>query len=616
MFRSLTLFCVVTAIALSPFPGWGLFAQDTSTKPEKVKVTPEILSLFNEAQLSLTTAEPKLRAGGLFQWLGFAVHFDDNAHTRKIANDLLTLAPSIEPVELRNQLHEGVANVLCELEEYAEAASVLNRIVNPAERYGSQLNLAIRLVREREEDKTRGPFDATELLRGAIAGAVGANDAPSEAAARIFLGRELARQGKQAESVAAFAEVMRTAQKVASAEQKGDIVNVLFQSQVLYDQMDGARATLQTISDPEYRQLCVEVLLQNNKYDEAERLLKTFPASGNRDLLLYSFAVESIKTITDEKIAELLSLVSSDEQRERFLQRLVTELQKNERGDLAVQTGKRLKKGDDATLALFIGKVSALIIEKRFAEAVQLIDQSEVEETIRRQSKQQILAMQYQETHEEAVVQQIAESFTTSEKIAINELNEEAKKAAQLSNSAEQMEIFWEILQEQLQLMDLAGARQTMQLFATQLDKETDPVRLIQHRLLLARLQAEIREKQKLKENLGKLTQMLSAITDLKVLKDLAPQQPQQAPAAAPGGAIRLDLPGMGGAPVIDESAIRDQLFQVYLLIASQFAKADAQAESKAAIEKAKALARLDQNAVQKSEKLLILAQFLADDHN
>jgi len=612
MFRSLTLFCVVSVFALSP-----LLAQDASAKPdnnspEKIKATPEILSLLNESVLSLTPVEPKLRAGGLFQLLGFAVNLEEKTHARTIVDALLAIAPTIEPVELRSQLYEGVASVLCDLEEYTEAVGVLNRIVEPANRYKVQLNLGVRLVREREEDKTLKSFDASELLRGAATGAAGANDAHLETAARIFLGRELARQDKQPESVAAFAEAMKAAQKIESADQKADIIGILFQSQVMYNQMAEARATLQTISNPDYRQLCVEVLLQHEQFDDAEKLLKTFPADEKRDVLLHGYVIENIKTITEAKIGEFMALVSSDEQRERFLQRLITELQKNDRGDLAAQVGKRAKDASHTQLALLLGKVEWLLGKKQFEEAVQFVDQSEVDEAIRQHLKRRILMELYQETRDESVATKIAEAYSSGEKIAIAELNAEAKKAAQITNFDEQMELFMEILQEQFQLVDIAGARQTMVLISNRLDKETEPVRLIRYRLLLARLQAEVRDNQKLKENLGKLTQMLLTVNDLKVLKDLVPQQPQQAPTVTEAGRMKLDLPG--GTPAVDEAAIRDQLFQAYLLTASLLAKAEAKAESKAAFDKAKELATRDSNAAQKSEKLLILAQFLAED--
>ena len=611
MFRSFTLFCFTTVFSLS-----FAFSQETPTvdKPEPIKATLEILSLFNESFQALTTVEPKIQASGLFQLLGFGINFDDKAPAKKIVETLLALAPSIEPVELRNQLYEGVAGALCDLEEPAEAVGVLNRITPPTDRYSSQLNLAIRLVHERENDKTLKPFDASELLRQAVAGTAEAKNVHLEAAARIFLGRELARQGKQTESVAAFMEAMSTARKIENTAQRNDILGLLFQSQIQYDQMDHARTTLLTVSDMELKRMCVDMLIQREKYADAERLLQTCPADEERDLLLQDFVVANIKTITEENINALTAMVSTDELRERFLQRVVVELQKNDRGDVAVQVGKRLKESSHSSLAVLFGKVEALVGKKQFAEAIQFVDQSEEDEAIRQHLKRQILMSQYRETHDESVAKQIVETYTGTEKLTMTQMNETAKQVAQSSNAVEQMELFVEILQDQFRLMDLAGARQTMKLISDQLDKDTDLARIIQHRLLLARLQAEMREKEKVKENLGKLMQMLSAVKDLKVLKDLVPQQSESTPAVTADGKIKLDLPGIAGEPAVDIPAIQNQLFQIYLLTGSLLARADAPAESKAAFEKAKELARLESVAAQKSEKLLIIAQFLVEE--
>jgi hypothetical protein len=139
--------------------------------------------------------------------------------------------------------------------------------------------------------------------------------------------------------------------------------------------------------------------------------------------------------------------------------------------------------------------------------------------------------------------------------------------------------------------MDIAGAKQTIALISGQIDKETDPVQIIQHRLFLARLQIELRDKAGVKANLGQLMQTLDA-RDIAVFKNLVPEPPP-------------------GQPI--EAAIQDQLFQVYIIAAELFSRADAPAESKSAIDKAAALARLEPVAVQKAEKLLMLARFLAE---
>jgi DNA/RNA endonuclease YhcR with UshA esterase domain len=101
----------------------------------------------------------------------------------------------------------------------------------------------------------------------------------------------------------------------------------------------------------------------------------------------------------------------------------------------------------------------------------------------------------------------------------------------------------------------------------------------------------------------------------LKELKSLAPdQQPEASSAVTGDGKIKLDLPVAGAAVAVNEAAIQDQLFRIYLTIAVQFGKVEASAESKSAFEKAKALAKVEPVAAAKAEKLLILAQFLAGE--
>jgi hypothetical protein len=253
--------------------------------------------------------------------------------------------------------------------------------------------------------------------------------------------------------------------------------------------------------------------------------------------------------------------------------------------------------------------VQVLAEEKKFAEAFQFIEASKEDDTLRQQLKRQTLTRQFEETHDDAVLQKIMETYTGEEKVAIAALRDEAAQANKIANVGERMDLLFDILQEQFQVMDITGARQTLKLIAEQIGKETEPAQIIQYRLLLAPIQIELRDKAGTKENLGKLMQTLD-VKDLKVFKNLVPeQQPERAPAVTAEGRLRLDLP----SAAVDESAIRSQLFHVYVRIAELLASADAPVESKSAFEKAKALARLEPAALQRAEKLLVLAQFLAE---
>ena len=588
MFRSFALFCCAVVFVFS-----AVFAQDESAIV-KIKATPEVLSLFDESLQSLSQEAPNPRAVGLFRLLNFAANFDDAAPAQKIIDALLTLAPSIEPEALRDQLFTAIASTYCDLEKYAEAVEILKHVPSTV-RSEAQLDVAIKIIAKQEQDKPAQPFDVAELLRQTASGATESQNVVLETVSLAFLGHELARQGKSEESIAAFARAARTSQKIEDTEERGQIVGMMLQYQVEHNQIADAMTVFRTVA-PEIRPTTtvalVSALKDHEKYDEAEALIKTLPSGEMRDNLLGSFMVATIKTITDAKVGELADLVSTDELRERLVQTITAQLQKNGRDAVAAQVGKRLKEPTVAAMSLFIGKVESLLEEKKFAEAIKFIDETEENEAIRQHLKRQILIMQYRETHDESVAAQIETIFTRNERVAIMELREEAKRVAETGEHAERMDLLFAIFQEQNQFFDFVGALQTVKLVAVQLDRGTEPVQTIRDRLLVARLQVELQDKGGAKANLGKLMQTLSAVSDLNELKDLVQVQDEGA--------------------TVEASAIQNQLFQVYLIIANLLARSDAPAESQTAFVKAKELAKTESVAPVRAEKLLVLAQFLA----
>ena len=592
MFRSFVLLCCSVVFALS-----AVVAQDEAPAV-KIKATPEILALLEGSLQSLSQEEPDPRASGLFRLLGFAVNLENKAPAQKIVDTLLEIAPAIEPEELRNRLYTGVAATFCDMEKYPEAIEILNRVAAAA-RSEAQLDIAARILVRHEQDKTAPPFDVSGLLRQAIAGAVESNNAILESLSGTFLGHALALQGKSAESAAAFAEAMKVAPKIDNIEERGQIVAMILQRQVEHGQFATATRMLQTVAEA-IKPICTTALiaafLDHEKYNEAEALIKTLPSGETRNHLLGNFVLASIKTVTDVKVGELSALISSDEMRERFLQIVTAQLQKIGRSDVAAAVGKRLKEPAVSEMSLFIGKVEALLEDKKFVEALQFVDATEDHEAIRQHLKRQILVMQYRETYDETVAGQIESVFTRNEKAAIAELREEAKRATETADIAERIDLLYAVFQEQSQFFDFVGARQTIKLVAEQLDKVTEPVQVVSNRVLLARLQIELRDKAGAKANLEKLMQTLSAVNSLNDLKGL------------------VTPPNDGSA--ISESAIQNQLFQVYVIMASLFSQADAPAESMAALAKAKELAQVESVAAVKAEKLLALMHLLAESQH
>ena len=597
MFRTLVLLCFAALFPLST-----PFAQDS---PEKINATPEILALFNESLQSLAQADSSsaglnYKAGTLFQLLGFAIELDNNEPAKKVIATLLELAPAIEPEERRNQLFEGVAHGLFDLDAYTEATQVLQRIADPASQYRSLLDLAVRFVFEHEEDETLPAFDIAGLLAQVKNAAGQAQDHNITAIANVLLGRVLAQQGKYDEAAVAFDEAVSIAQSsISDANEKETIFILTIQSQVRYGQLEHAQKTVQAVAEPEFRRemanAFIRSLINYEKFDDAERLIKALPAADDdRDTLIQSLVISSIETISGEKVLELSALFS-DLNRESFLQAVAAHLQKIKREDIAAQVSQRLTDTTGAGIALLIGKIESFLEEQKFAEAIQYVDASSENEAFRLHLKRQILAMQYKTTKDDAVLGQMEVTFTTEDKIIITELREEADKAANDSaendlEAADRIGILVALFREQLIMMDIVGARQTLKLMSGQLDKITDPVQSVFDRLLLAQLQIELQDKEGVRQNLGKLLQMLSATSDLNALRGL-----------------------VQGEQAIDESVIREHLFQVYAIVAGLLKQADAVAESQSAFAKAQELARSTSSALTKAEQLLTLAKLLAE---
>ena len=584
MFRLFALFSCAIAFACT-----FVFAQEVPNTVN-IKVTPEMKSLIDESLQSLSQVERNPRISGLFRLLSFAVTFDDKAPAQKIVDVILELALSVEPEELRFQLYKGIARAYSDLEKYPESAAILNRISDPVIRNEAQLEIAVGITIEQTQNSELKPFDTSELLRQAAVGAAELKNHFFVALAHAYLGHELARQGKQNESNGAFAEALGLIDRLEETDERMRIFELILHGKIQYEQVPDAIKIWQTVVDPAVKphltQVLVSELIQREKYAEADTVIGTLPADDIRDGLLGDFVMANIKTITDVKVGELIALVSSDDMKERFLQVIAGQLQKSGRGEVALQVSKRLKDPIVAEMSLFVGKVQSLVEEKKFDEAIQLIDSAEENEEFRQHLRRQVWMEQFQETYAESVAVQIEATFTSHEKIVVAELREEAKRTTAVSE-------LLEIVPEQVRFADFIGARQTLTLIFEQLDKETEPIKFIQERLILAQLQIALHDKEGTRANLEKLMQALSSVKNLSDLKDMV-QMPDS-------------------EPPLDEAAIRNMLFQIYFLTASQLAKVDAPTESRAAFAKAKELVLVEPVASAKAEKLLLLARFLAE---
>ena len=568
--------------------------------PQRVKATPEVLAFFNESRRSLDGVDPDPKAGMLFQLLGLAVLFDDKSPARAIIADILEIASGIEPAELRTQLYEGISHALCELESYAEAVEVLQRIADTAERYRSQLDVAVKIIFEHEQENGSESFGISDMLRQIISSSSEAGDRNVTALAHSLLGRELARLKNQEESQTAFVEAVKIAQTVEDAQQQSTILQLIIQSQVRYGQLEGAQTTVQAIADPATKQKMmyafIDALTQYKHYVQAEQFILSTAAAepqstAERDMLIQRWVISNIETVSYEQVDTLSALLSEDH-RERFLQAVAAHLQKINRDETAVQVSRRLKDPANAGLALLVGKIESYLAGEKYTEAIEHLEASSEDETFRKHFKRQILTMLFDKTRDEAIIPQIIATYTDEEKEALAELREEAVQKANNVNEPERIELLFSILQDQFLLLDFEGAKQTATLIDEQLDKQADLKMLPEGRVMLARLQIELQDKEGAKNNINKLVRIISTEQNQEKLNSLLPEYLL--------------------AQTDNAELLRDRLFQIYALSADLLTQAGAPAESSAVLEKAKELAVNTADALQKAEMYFMLSQVIA----
>ncbi|MDR0521317.1 MAG: hypothetical protein LBH00_05635 [Planctomycetaceae bacterium] len=554
------------------------------------KIAPEITSLLTEVKEVLAPVEPKVRAAGLFHLLDFQMQLENKASAEETLHSLLTLAPSITEEQHRSQIYKGVADAYGDLQKDTEAAALMSKIAAPADRAEFQLHYAVKIITEMEEDAGRKFFDTAGLLRRAIADAAAAKNAGLESLGQAFLGRELARQKKNEDAEIAFSEALKTAKKTGDTEEQ-ELIGIVLRSQIQHGLIPAASATLAAVAVPETKQALtkefIQSLIQYKKFAEAETAVKKLPAGKIKDTLLLDFAMENIKTVSDEQIGILAAMISTDAAREQVLQQIVAGLRRNNRNDAAESAGKRMSDPKKFKAAVIFGDIDRLMEAKQFAEAVKVSELLE-DPQLKSGIKREIFIAQYRETRDEALLAPIAALYTAEEKEKSAKL-ESTKKTAENAETGKQIDTLLGVMESQFELMDIKGAKQTMILILSRLDKVSDLAKIVQCRLLIAQLQIELRETSGAKENLGQLIQMLGGVQDLNLLKGLVNVPP-------------------GGQPA-DAAAIRDQLFQIHAAAAELLIHTDALPEFQAALGKAKTFADAEPFAIAKADKLLLLAR-------
>lgn len=576
--------------------------------PEPLQSTPAVLGQIAEARQAIEKLPTEEKVTAHFRLLSLLVRFEDKTPARETIATILKLVPTIEKELTQQQLLEAVAYTQADNGDFTAALETVDRIGRVSSRANARLTIVERILGDNETTNTgKKPKDVLPILRQAISDAVEAQNAGLEAVARVLFGKELARQGKTDEARAEFTTARKKAAEIEAVEER-NVVAMIVRSEVETGMIPEAMALLETIADEEMKRgitgYAAVVLVQEEKNDEANKLIDSLKADDYRDNILMGIVREMAKTISPAKIQELTGRLSNPERKEIFLQNAARVLLESDRVDAAAEIAEKLADDTQIQTELRVAQLQKLLEEKKYDEAQKLVE-AFTDEQVRLAAMRYILITRFRNGASEDVQKLAEATFSDDEKQQAGQLRKEVEKVAEIADSDQRMAALSEIVQAQFSLLDLLGARKTLGLMLQNAEAMEDAARSVKYRVALSMMQTELGDSG-VRENLTKTLAYLDGIKDLDKLAGLVPEddpmegdEPQQAALVVKGR--------------VDKDDIQTQLFEVYLTIANVFGNADDASGAKKAFQKAKEVAENDSNEIRKTEKLLLLSQILAE---
>ena len=549
---------------------------------------------------------PDAHGAALCRLLNFQLRFDDKGPATETVKSLIALTGSLDKEPIRTQLLEAVVFAQSELGDYDAAVKVIEMITKPQERAENQLNLAEKFLDENEK-KSNKPFDVAVLLRKAADGAAEAKDPGLEALALAVLGGELLRANKVEDAKTVLQQSREQAGKLEELEER-NVLALIVRNYVRGGLTTEAVALVESMKTDETKTALTGMVAvteaQNGRLDAARKRIDAQNPGNARDNALVELGRVAAKTESAAMLLELSQAMSLPERVDMFQQEIILRLAEEKRFDVAEEFVKTTADPKKGLAALVVRRLEMLIDDKKIDDAAKLIET--LTDSSLKTGAIHHLAAACVDAGEVAVAERLLEGLRSTDEIAaLKELTAAATKAAAETNIDIRTETQFEILRAQLQLLDLKSARQTLVSLFESVRKIENPVQQIPRLLVLAQVWSQL-DKSQSKAVLQSLFTLLVGIKDPMVLKELVPQKQPDAERADPSQPVLvLDLP-------VDESAVKEQFFILYVNIANLLVQVGDDDMAKQALGKATEMLAAEPELAVKLEKMLLVAQIYA----
>ncbi len=588
-----------------------------STTP--LATPPETVAMINQFRKDVENLKtPEEKAAALSQLMALQLRFADKTPAAETVQALLALATPLEKGQLRTQIVESAAFARCELDDFNGAVEATKLLDKPAE---TCLNVAEKFISDAEKEKSgdekpaspKKPVDVIPLLKTALEGAIQAKDIGLEALTLAVYGRELAKQRKIDEAKTCFAQACEKAKGLEDIEER-NVVGLVIRNETRSGLLVEATALANSRETDEQKEAMLALIAvtqaNSNELDVARKTIDTLKTGNAKDNALIELAKKIAKTESAAKLLDLSQLLSAPERIDMFLQGIAAELISLKRFDVAEELCKASPAVAERIKNLAaVRQMETLIEEKKLDEAAKQIDLFDDPQMKNAASRH--IAVEYIKAGNAAAGQKLVDATRTDEeRNSLKELNDAAAKIAADPNTDARIDAQFEILQTQVQLFDLDGAKKTLASMLDTAKKVDDPAKRIPTLLVLARLYAELGEKPQAKTVLSELFDSLNGVKDLMTLKGIVP--PKQAKAEIEAGKDPAEPVLVLDSPV-SEGDVKEQLFIVYASTADAFNKVGESDKSKQALQKAIEMLDAESNPNVKMEKRLFLAKYFAE---
>ncbi|MDR0391047.1 MAG: hypothetical protein LBH59_04000, partial [Planctomycetaceae bacterium] len=551
----------------------------------KPVLSPAQLQLIDRARtLAEKITKPEDKLGKLFELLAFESQFEDKQHAQKTIQLILKQIAQLEAGVVKNNFYELLALAQSNIGDYKQINVTLNNLAQSVEKAQIQFDLAEKIIYEKEDEKLPIPAEVIDLSRAAFAGARIAKDTGLETLVAIQLGRALGKTGKIDEAKQFLLLALQKSDELEEIESKNlkqSILRILVQNKIYKEATTEIAKTKSQETKDLFLGSVLQALAEDGQFDEVKKGLTGIKTPAIKDAVTAGISREIAKKGTVTELVDLSKQMSSEKTQEIFVHNTISFLLENKRYDDAVQLINNIGGNAELRERCNLILIAYMIDEKKFDEAAQKIATIPNADYKMSMSRYLILS-QIRANGLTSVVGKPILNYTDAEKQQITILNAEAGNLVEIKNDFERMKAAFSLLLKQAEILNPDGIQAVTQIVLNNVDKLDNPAQILEYQYNTARLHLELGNFDGVREALNRSVKYLDSVKDLAKLKALVLIDAEPEGTASTNNVTINNTANNNNTPAtttttspkvaeVSEAMIRERLFLIYTSICAMY---------------------------------------------